>query len=168
MKICCQASNLDITSNLSWSLNDKKLNFTTEEEIVTEVHTSTDGMILVGSLVIRHLQPSHGGMWGCCLYSSEGNKTKTVEIRVLSENTEFCSESITTSNKGSYKWPRTVESVTVQLPCWTSSANSQSRHLPTVTRVCNDRGVWEQLDTSRCPYVSEVTKVLEQFTKVRL
>lgn len=88
-----------------------------------------------------------------------------IEILVISDKTKYCQTVTTTNNKGSYTWPRTVVNYTVSLTCESVQLNSD---LETASYFCNENGTWTNLNTSVCPYTSETTKILEQFSKVNL
>ncbi|GAB6024945.1 hypothetical protein CHUAL_010046 [Chamberlinius hualienensis] len=160
----CQVSNVDSSIGLFWTLNDKEIEYYDHDDLISDVQSSTDGMLLLGSLIVQNLTQLHTGNWSCWVNTTNTNDSRSVFVRVLSESTRFCSETVTTGNKGNYLWPRTVAGVKVELPCW-SPVSMDSRRHPKVSYVCSDKGEWELLDTSSCPYVSEVTKVLEQFAK---
>lgn len=118
----------------------------------TEQGTETESQLL-----IRHLLPRHGGTWSC----SWGGRTASVEVTVLSLTTPTCSTQVTASNKGRYSWQRTMANLKIALPCQ-ANPNLQA------FRLCGALGNWEEPDLNSCFYLSEVTKVLEQFAKTNL
>ena len=87
--------------------------------------------------------------------------SKSVQVTVLSLTTPACPASTTASNRGRYAWPRTVAEGRVQAPC---RANPHA----SAWRRCSPTGVWLEPDLAACSYLSEVTKVLEQFARTNL
>jgi G protein-coupled receptor 125 len=74
---------------------------------------------------------------------------------------------VTSNNKGVYTWPKTVVGNTVELQCEGEQLTGMGyRPLLRAQYTCTEAGVWEGLNTTVCPYVSETTKILEQFSKV--
>lgn len=71
---------------------------------------------------------------------------------------------ITRSNKGTYSWPKTIRGRTVNLPCQFDGGPGIF-----ASYTCSKfGGKWEGLNISYCPFVSEATRLLEQFTKLNL
>jgi G protein-coupled receptor 125 len=126
-------------------------------ELTTSSRGTDQGTETESQLLIRHLLPRHGGMWAC----SWGGRTASVEVTVLSLTTPTCSSQISASNKGRYSWPRTMANLKIVLPCQ-ANPNLQA------FRLCGALGHWEEPDLNSCFYLSEVTKVLEQFAKTNL
>lgn len=126
-------------------------------ELTTSSRGTDQGTLTESQLHIRHLLPRHGGMWAC----SWGGRTASVEVTVLSLTTPTCSGQVTVSNKGRYSWPRTMANLKVVLQCQ-ANPNVQA------FRLCGAQGTWEEPDLNSCFYLSEVTKVLEQFAKTNL
>jgi G protein-coupled receptor 125 len=74
---------------------------------------------------------------------------------------------VTSNNKGVYTWPKTVVGYTVELQCEGEQLTGIGYRPPLKAQyTCMESGVWERLNTTVCPYVSETTKILEQFSKV--
>lgn len=67
---------------------------------------------------------------------------------------------MTKSNKGLYNWPKTVAGHVVDLPCAAEVALGAARY------NCTLNATWTELDTVACPYVSETTRILQQYAKV--
>lgn len=126
-------------------------------EVATGSRGTEQGTITESQLVIRHLLQQHGGVWTCAW----GGRSASVEVTVLSLTTPTCPSQVTTSNKGRYSWPRTMASLKVVLPC-------QANPTLQAFRLCGSSGNWEEPDLNSCFYLSEVTKVLEQFAKTNL
>ncbi|XP_066947447.1 adhesion G protein-coupled receptor A3 [Macrobrachium rosenbergii] len=134
---------------------------------------------------IKELNGTHSGDWSCLVQGEQGNHTtSTISIYVITHDTRYCPMNTTSNNRGSYVWPRTVAGVTVELACagllphlrgsskYPTKASlkaaaagvaiSQAKH------TCSLDGYWEGLDTSACPFVSETTKILEQFASTNI
>lgn len=126
-------------------------------EVITGNRGTEQGTVTESQLVIRHLFQQHGGTWTC----SWGGRSASVEVTVLSLTTPTCPSQVTASNKGRYSWPRTMASLKVVLPC-------QANPTLQAFRVCGSSGHWDEPDFNSCFYLSEVTKVLEQFAKTNL
>ena len=126
-------------------------------ELTTSSRGTDQGTVTESQLFIRQLLPRHGGVWAC----SWGGRTASVEVTVLSLTTPTCTSQVTVSNKGRYNWPRTISNLKVVLPCQ-ANPNLQA------FRLCGALGNWEEPDLNSCFYLSEVTKVLEQFAKTNL
>ncbi|PSN36049.1 hypothetical protein C0J52_21845 [Blattella germanica] len=122
--------------------------------------------LVESSLSIEHLDRVHSGKWNCQLVSDEGNQTQTISVIVISEDTQYCPQTVTSDNKGVYTWPKTVIGYTVELQCVGEQLTGMGSRPPARAQyMCTETGSWEFLNTSVCPYVSETTKILEQFAK---
>ena len=67
-----------------------------------------------------------------------------------------------------YAWPRTVVGWKVELPCEGSGLSSLLQAPLRASYQCNATGSWMELNTDACPYISPMTKALEQYSKVNL
>ncbi|XP_047479451.1 adhesion G protein-coupled receptor A3-like [Penaeus chinensis] len=130
---------------------------------------------------IHELNNTHSGEWSCLVQGEKGNHTRTVSIYVIAHDTKYCPTNVTSNNRGSYVWPRTVAGVTVELECvgilpthhreFKFSGRSIASSLPAMRvakHACTNEGYWQGLDTSDCPFVSETTKILEQFASTNI
>ncbi|XP_065170512.1 LOW QUALITY PROTEIN: adhesion G protein-coupled receptor A3 [Atheta coriaria] len=124
-----------------------------------------DGLI-DSLLTIRRLNRNHSGVWNCHLITRNGNYTKGITVMVISDETVYCPIILTSNNKGTYTWPRTVVNHTVTLNC-ESLQQTSDVYEQKASYSCSPTG-WVNLNTSKCPYTSETTKILEQFAKVNL
>ncbi|CAL4060434.1 unnamed protein product [Meganyctiphanes norvegica] len=138
----------------------------------TYLPDAIESMVEIGSL-----SDNHSGEWSCLVQGRQGNHTQTVSIYVIAHDTNYCPINVTQDNRGMYWWPRTVAGVPVELPCFSSRPTINSRQRGAVSRglvlpmlnnpqaihFCSEDGTWKSLDTSRCPFVSETTKILERF-----
>lgn len=153
----------EIVSNtslpISWSLLDKKLG---NEYSKIENKYSLEGGTVTNSLYISKIDSIHSGHWKCQLNHNHTTVySKTILVIVISNTTKYCDISITNNNKGLYTWPKTITGYTVEIPCQVNE-NMNAFH------VCNLSGQWGNVNTSLCAYVSEITRILEQFSKVDL
>ncbi|XP_017878291.1 adhesion G protein-coupled receptor A3 isoform X2 [Ceratina calcarata] len=127
-----------------------------------------DSGIVDSSLSIVSVKEEHNGQWNCLLVSTNGNRSRAISVIVISDETRYCPLAVTKNNKGIYTWPKTVVGWRAELPC-------EGNHLSTLMQTplkasyqCNITGHWEDLNTEVCPYISQTTKSLEQFSKVNL
>jgi hypothetical protein len=67
---------------------------------------------------------------------------------------------VTVDNKGEYSWPKTVGGHSVEVGCKAELGVGNARH------VCSLGGTWTQLNTSVCPFISETTRILQQYARV--
>ncbi|KAK7870368.1 hypothetical protein R5R35_000539 [Gryllus longicercus] len=136
------------------------------EEIEIEDQYYSDRGLIESSLTIKHLLQEHSGQWFCQLTSEYGNHTQAIRVIVISDKTQYCPQKETVTNKGRFLWPKTVVGFTVELPC-----KPQEPGVATTLKAqytCSSEGNWDYLNTSVCPYTSETTKILEQFSHVNL
>ncbi|XP_063362819.1 adhesion G protein-coupled receptor A3 [Cydia amplana] len=103
----------------------------------------------------------HAGDW-TCVYVDEGRgrHNGTVRVTVLSNATRYCATDVSVDNKGLYSWPQVLLNHTAEVPCRAGAG--------VATRVCGAEGAWSPADTSRCAYISNVTKLLQQFASLDL
>lgn len=123
--------------------------------------------LMKSSLTIPNLERNHTGIWNCLMVSNQGNHSKGITVIVISDDTRYCPTEVTSNNKGSYTWPRTIVNNTVTMPCESLQLNGDTA-LQKASYFCSLEGQWEHLNTSNCPYTSDTTKILEQFSKVNL
>lgn len=99
---------------------------------------------------------SHTGDW-ICVYSDQNHirHNYTIQIMVLSNRTQYCLTDATTDNKGLYSWPQLLLNHTAEVPCRSGEGMAY--------RYCHANGTWGQVNTSECSYISNVTKLLQQF-----
>ncbi|XP_031836656.2 remoulade isoform X3 [Nomia melanderi] len=177
----CRAPSIteDKNAKLSWlwypntTTNIVDLNsFSDPQESLSNIKIDNrylrDSGIVDSSLSIISVKEEHNGQWNCLLLSVNGNRTKSITVIVISDQTRYCPLAVTKTNKGVYTWPKTVVGWRAELPC-------ESNHFSGLVQIplkafyqCNSTGYWEGLDTELCPYVSQTTKTLEQFSKVNL
>ncbi|XP_069684373.1 adhesion G protein-coupled receptor A3 isoform X2 [Periplaneta americana] len=154
-------------ANVRWKWGSQDPSKVFNEIIVENRYIAGSGLV-ESSLSIKHLQRNHSGKWNCRLVSEEGNQTQTISVIVISDDTQYCPQTVTSNNKGVYTWPKTVVGYTVELQCEGEQLTGLGRLPLRAQYTCTESGVWEALNTTLCPYVSETTKILEQFAKVNL
>ncbi|CAG9787943.1 unnamed protein product [Diatraea saccharalis] len=98
----------------------------------------------------------HMGNW-TCMYSDSNHirHNHTIQVLVLSNKTEYCLTNHTLNNKGLYSWPQLLLNRTAVVPC-RSGEGMAYRH-------CHANGTWGEANTTECSYISNVTKLLQQF-----
>ncbi|CAG4974634.1 unnamed protein product [Parnassius apollo] len=98
----------------------------------------------------------HMGNW-TCMYSDQNRirHNHTVQVLVLSNRTQYCGTNHTINNKGLYSWPQLLLNHTAIVPCRSGEG--------TAYRHCNANGTWGPVNTTECSYISNVTKLLQQF-----
>ncbi|XP_071443101.1 adhesion G protein-coupled receptor A3 [Hetaerina americana] len=141
---------------------------------VTTRHIPEKGQVEV-SLNIDSLLKEHAGRWDCNAAAGHRNLSSSISILVISNDTRYCPETVTSTNKGLYLWPQTVVGTTVELPCAGESSvmevgsiTKTKFPLPVASHHCSEEGIWEGLNTTSCVYLSDTTKALEQFAKMNL
>lgn len=154
------------TDNLTWSWQRKHANIT-QDDLIIENRLLIDQGIISSTLLIKKVHENHTGNWSCQLITTHGNHSKDISIVVITNETQYCPIFRTTNNKGSYTWPQTVLNNTVTTTCESLQLNNEIA-AQKATYTCSENGTWTNLDTSKCGYISETTKILEQFSKVNL
>ncbi|KAH8367870.1 hypothetical protein KR084_003746, partial [Drosophila pseudotakahashii] len=135
-------------------------------DVNLETRHSTDSGILQSILRIASLTQNHTGMWDCTLRSQQANLSQAIVLHVVAKGTLYCEARVVHTNKGTYHWPRTMRGETVLQECVEEPSDAaQSRR---ASHECGPSGEWLNLDTESCVYVSETTRILEQFAKVNL
>lgn len=98
----------------------------------------------------------HTGNW-TCMYSDQNHirHNYTVQVLVLSNQTQYCLSKHTIDNKGLYSWPQLLINHTATVPCRSGDGIAY--------RSCNANATWGPANTSECSYISNITKLLQQF-----
>lgn len=125
-------------------------------------HLSDSGL-LDSILTIPFVTRNHTGTWDCRLRSDQASLSRSIAVLIISEKTTYCPAQETSNNKGKYSWPRTIRGRVVRLPC--ADGNDDESEAAATYR-CSNTGEWMELNTNQCPYINEMTKVLEQFSKL--
>lgn len=99
----------------------------------------------------------HTGNWICVYSDQAGVKHNyTVEVLVLSNSTQYCMTDQSVDNKGLYAWPQMLVNHTATVPCRSGEGLAY--------RYCNGNGTWGVANTNECSYISNITKLLQQFS----
>ncbi|XP_034944600.1 adhesion G protein-coupled receptor A3 [Chelonus insularis] len=175
----CRAPSItdDRSAKLNWLWNPSLIDdspklFVDPQETLSNIKVDnrylSDSGIVDSSLSIFPVKQEHNGQWNCLLYSIHGNKTKSISIIVISEDTRYCPLAVTRNNKGMYAWPRTVVGWKVELPCEGIISSGISSTLSKASYQCDLSGSWTDLNTDFCPFISSITRTLEQFSNLNL
>ncbi|CAH0399672.1 unnamed protein product [Chilo suppressalis] len=98
----------------------------------------------------------HMGNWTCVYMDSNHIRyNHTVQVLVLSNKTEYCMTNHTLNNKGLYSWPQLLLNHTAVVPCRSGEGMAY--------RYCHANATWGEANTTECSYISNVTKLLQQF-----
>ncbi|VVC87080.1 unnamed protein product [Leptidea sinapis] len=102
------------------------------------------------------LSSHHAGNWTCSYRDQNHIKhNQTLQIVVLSNSTQYCPTSSLVNNKGLYSWPQLLLNHTASVPC--ESGNGMAY------RFCKSNSTWDIMNTTECSYISNITKLLQQF-----
>ncbi|KAM8721030.1 hypothetical protein ACLKA7_006978 [Drosophila subpalustris] len=135
-------------------------------DVNLETGQSTDSGILNSILRIGSLTQNHTGMWDCTLRSQQANLSQSIVLHVVAKGTLYCDAIVSRTNKGVYHWPRTMRGETVLQSCVEEPSDMSLQRR--ASHECGNDGHWTNLNTENCVYVSETTRILEQFAKVNL
>ncbi|XP_037940631.1 adhesion G protein-coupled receptor A3 [Teleopsis dalmanni] len=130
-------------------------------DVYLEMKHSADSGILNSVLKIKSLKKNHTGMWDCALKSQHANLSKSITITVISKSTKYCEAVKISTNKGVYYWPQTVRGETNIQNC-----EEEGESQAWASYYCSPNGTWLYLNVKKCPFVSETTRILEQFAKM--
>ncbi|CAH0587140.1 unnamed protein product [Chrysodeixis includens] len=121
---------------------------------VTNTDMQEEG--LAETTIVFYVTHHHMGTW-TCMYTDQNHirHNHTVEVTVLSNVTEHCNTSHSVTNKGLYSWPQLLPNRTAVVPCRSGEGSAY--------RTCNSNATWAPSNTSECSYISNVTKLLQQF-----
>lgn len=125
-------------------------------------HLSDSGL-LDSILTIPSVTRNHTGTWDCRLRSDQASLSRSIAVLIISEKTTYCPAQESSNNKGKYSWPRTIRGRVVKLPCYDEEDEESGA---VATYRCSNTGEWTDLNTNQCPFINEMTKVLEQFAKL--
>ncbi|KAL9884066.1 remoulade isoform 1-T2 [Glossina fuscipes fuscipes] len=169
------SEDLPSRANVFWGWSDKILsqnstediNFRDPSKVFSDVHLESkhtpDSGILDSILRIATVRRNHTGTFDCTLRSPQANLSHAIAVIVIAKNTQYCQAVNIRSNKGNYHWPQTVRGQTVEQVCIEDSDTGVM-----ATYHCDERGLWVNLNTEMCAFVSPITRLLEQFAKMNL
>ncbi|XP_074644037.1 adhesion G protein-coupled receptor A3-like [Tubulanus polymorphus] len=159
----CQASKSDSSTRIVWIREGHAVETNRSAGIIVKT-ASKDRSVAVKSLLLKKLQVKNSGVWTCQVQTKTGNISKTVNIVVISDDTLHCDAVTISTNKGTFSWPKTVSGVSIEFPCSDRATTYRGKAPPHAFFTCNKNGKWENLDTTQCQYIYEMTRVLEQYT----
>ena len=158
---CRAAVGGDQSLRMFWVRKNVEVKEDPEAGIIIHEDRSPDRFITI-RLVIQHLNIGHNGIWTCRVVTDKGHEDKSVNIIVLSKDTKFCPPLTTVTNRGTYRWPKTVSNIPISLPCSKKTYELNGRDRKAYHR-CSKEGKWEKLNVSECQFSNEVTRVLKQY-----
>lgn len=127
---------------------------------ICDVNVTTSDMQEEGlaetAVYFPNITAHHTGNW-TCVYTDQNHlkHNHTVTVVVLSNNTQYCPTEHTIDNKGLYSWPQVILNHTASVPCRSGEGLAY--------RYCRDNSTWSVANTTACSYISNVTKLLQQF-----
>ncbi|XP_023943045.2 adhesion G protein-coupled receptor A3 [Bicyclus anynana] len=122
---------------------------------ITNTDMQEEG-IAESSVFFPNISSYHMGNW-TCMYNDQNHirHNYTVQILVLSKQTQYCKTDHTMGNKGLYSWPQLLLNHTATVPCRSGDGVAY--------RYCNANATWSPANTTQCSYISNITKLLQQF-----
>lgn len=127
---------------------------------VTNTDIQEDGLAET-TIFFPNITDHHTGNW-TCMYSDQNHirHNHTVQVFVLSNSSKYCDTSDSWNNKGLYSWPLMLVNHTAMVPCRSGEGFAYRRcYLNGNTK----NGSWAEPNTAECSYISNVTKLLQQF-----
>ncbi|MBN3304421.1 AGRA3 protein, partial [Amia calva] len=146
----CTATYLDSTVEVRWRHNGNPVRTEEENGVLVEDSIIHDCCLITSELILSNIDVAATGDWECLVTSSRGNSSRTMEIVVLETSAPSCPAERVTNNKGEF---RSV--------CRSSYLDKKKS-----VRRCDRTGHWAEEDYSECPYSSEVTRVLHEFSQM--
>nr|XP_015202473.1 PREDICTED: adhesion G protein-coupled receptor A1 isoform X1 [Lepisosteus oculatus] len=166
----CTATYVDSTVTVQWKHNGYPVQSEEENGVFVEGNIIHDCCLITSEVILSNIDVAASGDWECQVSSSRGNSTKMMEIVVLEMSAPYCPAERVTNNKGDFRWPKTLAGIIAFLPCiqypFGSSSYSRSLKEKKSLRRCDRTGRWAEGDYSQCPYASEVTRVLHEFSQM--
>lgn len=122
---------------------------------ITNTEMQDEGLA-ESSIFFPNISIHHMGNW-TCMYSDQNHirHNYTVQVLVLSNQTKYCKTDHTTGNKGLYSWPQLLINHTATVPCRSGDGFAY--------RYCHGNATWSPANTTECSYISNITKLLQQF-----
>jgi hypothetical protein len=120
-----------------------------------ETHFLPHQATTVSSIHIPDLLQLHSGTWRC----EWGNLSQALVLTVLTPEARLCHSTVTEDPRGRYSWPATLSGAVAAVPC---PALPGAR----AARQCLDGGRWGPWDSEPCPYLSNITRALQQFAQL--
>ncbi|XP_066536059.1 adhesion G protein-coupled receptor A3 isoform X2 [Hoplias malabaricus] len=161
----CTASYLDPSLTLTWSHERRPVHTQEERGMYVEDSIVHDCCLITSELILSNVDADVSGNWQCHVTSSRGNSSIGMEIVVLETSAVYCSAEKVTTNKGDFRWPKTLAGFMAFLPCAIPTYSS-STHEKRAWRRCDKQGRWAEEDYNQCPYSSKFTRVLHELTQI--
>ncbi|XP_063049483.1 adhesion G protein-coupled receptor A2 [Engraulis encrasicolus] len=157
----CTAALVDKLTALHWRHNGQPVSHQPEQGVHLEASETHDCTFITSELILSNMDVDASGEWECVVSTGRGNASQTVEILVLENSASFCLENAVNTNRGDFRWPRTLAGITSYLPCHpprfpSLSAGEEKR----ASRHCDRLGRWEEGDYSQCHYTNDITRLL--------
>ncbi|KAB7499091.1 Adhesion G protein-coupled receptor A3, partial [Armadillidium nasatum] len=192
LKLQCRVTGFDSPPERVWWKLGPKGGNSARELLPNEEDSVPDNGVTIKTLSekgatesfihIPQLNWDHSGEWSCVVESNGKNNSRSLSVYVIHHDTKYCAVNVTSGNKGTYSWPRTVAAVSVELPCqgisplhspstpamWPALALNAKYDTRHARHSCDVDGKWYSLNTDLCPYVSEATRILEHFAATNL
>ncbi|XP_026133545.1 adhesion G protein-coupled receptor A3-like [Carassius auratus] len=174
----CTASYLDPSVRLSWSHKQRPVHTLEDRGLYVEDSIIHDCCLITSELILSNIDAAVSGNWQCHVTSSRGNSSIGMEIVVLETTALYCAAERVSSNKGDFRWPKTLAGFMAFLPCAVSSSSPapqekrawpSSDSAPQEKRAwhrCDRTGRWAEHDYNQCSYVSESTRRLHELTQM--
>ncbi|XP_062319868.1 adhesion G protein-coupled receptor A3 [Osmerus eperlanus] len=173
----CTGSYLEPQVSLHWRHNGQPVHTQEERGVYLEDTLLHDCCLLTSEVILSNIDVGVSGIWECQLTSSRGNKSRQMEIVVLETSAQYCPVERVISNKGDFRWPKTLAGILAFLPCAPPAFGSAPHPQGVVPphpnqrekkawRRCDREGRWAEDDYTQCPYASEVTRVLHELTQM--
>ncbi|XP_016342789.1 adhesion G protein-coupled receptor A3-like [Sinocyclocheilus anshuiensis] len=174
----CAASFLDPTVRLSWSHEQRPVHTLEHRGLYVEDSIIHDCCLITSELILSNIDAGVSGNWQCHVTSSRGNSSIGMEIVVLETTVLYCGAERVSSNKGDFRWPKTLAGFMAFLPCAVSRSGSapqekrawsHSDSAPQEKRAwrrCDRTGRWAEHDYNQCSYTSQFTRSLHELTQM--
>ncbi|KAK9964870.1 hypothetical protein ABG768_006003 [Culter alburnus] len=161
----CTASYLDPSVKLSWSHEQHPVYALEERGLYVEDSIIHDCCLVTSELILSNIDVGVSGNWQCHVTSSRGNSSIGMEIVVLETTALYCSAERVSSNKGDFRWPKTLAGFMAFLPCAVTSVSSTPQE-KRAWRRCDRTGRWAEHDYNQCSYASQFTRSLHELTQI--
>ncbi|XP_016384188.1 adhesion G protein-coupled receptor A3-like, partial [Sinocyclocheilus rhinocerous] len=174
----CTASYLDPSVRLSWSHEQRPVHTLEDRGLYVEDSIIHDCCLITSELILSNIDAGVSGNWQCHVTSSRGNSSIGMEIVVLETTALYCAAERVSSNKGDFRWPKTLAGFMAFLPCAVSSSSSAPQEKRAWSRSdstsqekrawrrCDRMGRWAEHDYNQCSYVSQFTRSLHELTQM--
>ncbi|XP_060079222.1 adhesion G protein-coupled receptor A3-like [Ylistrum balloti] len=150
----CQASVVDDNMHMFWVRKGGVVTTNRSAGIFVHTYPSQDRTMMTHRLLLNNLGKDDTGIWQCMVTTPQGNVSDDINIVVISSSALYCVAITSKTERGIYKWPKTVAGVRSELPC----KRGQDR---LATYDCTPEGHWRDLNVDRCEFTSDTTRKLQ-------